>query len=30
MTNGDAGPKLIQELFGVPALDAFFGVQDDE
>jgi CubicO group peptidase (beta-lactamase class C family) len=26
MTNADGGPKLIQQLFGLPVLDAFFEV----
>jgi CubicO group peptidase (beta-lactamase class C family) len=27
MTNGDNGPKVIQHLFTLPALDLFFGLQ---
>ena len=27
MTNGDNGPKVIQQLFGLPAVDPFFGLQ---
>ena len=29
MTNGDAGPKLIQQLFARPVLDHFFGILKD-
>ena len=27
MTNGDNGPKIIQQLFALPTLDPFFGLQ---
>jgi CubicO group peptidase (beta-lactamase class C family) len=29
MTNGDNGPKVIQQLFTLPALDPFFGLQKE-
>lgn len=29
MTNGDNGPKIIQQLFTLPALDPFFGLQKE-